>query len=322
MPSDHRNRLNHVCIFGVGGVGGFFGGKLASRIAEAGNGESTISFVARGEHLNRIRKDGLILNTAEQQGLVCRPTMATDTINDVPPFDLCLLCVKSYDLEDAVVALTPKISDHTIVIPLLNGVDIYHRIRSRLSGGIVLPACVYVGTHIEKPGTVSQAGGSGIILCGEDPAVPDWNPSDLRGFFDRMKISFQWHKDPFPAIWEKFVFIAAYGLVTADSGKTIGEVFSDTGAAASLRKIMTEITAIAEKQNISLPAGIVEASIAKADNFRFETKTSLQRDVEQKGKRDEGDLFGGAILRLGEQHHVPTPETRAVYERIQGRRDR
>jgi 2-dehydropantoate 2-reductase len=88
------------------------------------------------------------------------------------------------------------------------------------------------------------------------------------------------------------------------------------------RKIMTEIKAIAEKQNISLPADIVEVSIAKADNFRFETKTSFQRDVEQKYKRDEGGLFGGAVLRLGEEHHVPTPETRAVYERIQIRRDR
>ncbi len=134
-----------------------------------------------------------------------------------------------------------------------------------------------------------------------------------------MKIPFQWKDDSFPAIWEKFVFIAAYALVTANLGKTIGAVYADAEAKDSLRRIMNEIVAIAEKQGIHLSPSIVEDSIAKANQFQFETKTSFQRDIERKGRRNEGDLFGDAILRLAEKADVPIPETRLVYSRIQER---
>lgn len=301
-----------ICIVGVGGVGGYFGGLMAYRIAQQPQTAKRVFFIARGEHLTSIQQNGLILNTSEQQGLVCRPAIATEHIQDIPTPDIYLLCVKSYALDDALKAINANMTPETIIIPLLNGVDIYERIRRIITTGIVLPACVYVGTHIEKPGVVTQKGGEGTILCGRDPGTATFDAQEIIAFFQQLDIKFTWNDDPYPAIWSKYIFIAAFGLVTASSGKTLGEVMADTDPQTQVRAVMEEIAAIANKKGIVLPRDIVDASLKKAHNFPPETKTSFQRDVEVPGKPHEGDLFGGTIVRMGQEFDVPTPTARRL----------
>ncbi len=309
--------INKICVVGVGGVGGYFGGLMAHHFAQQPTEHQEISFVARGAHLAQIRERGLILNTSTRQGLVCKPTLATDRLEDVPTPDVYLLCVKSYDLADVAEQISRNIHEHTIVLPLLNGVDIYDRIREKLAAGIVLPACVYVGTHIEQPGVVTQKGGDGVILCGPDPRHPEFDATPLLALFERIQVKCTWNHDPYPAIWEKFMFIAAFGLVTAASGQTLGEAATDAEAFARVRGIMEEILAIACAKGVNLSEGILERSLAKAGNFPPEAKTSYHRDVETPGKRNEGDLFGGAILRMGKEFGIPTPVTQQVFATIQ-----
>jgi 2-dehydropantoate 2-reductase len=310
------DQIRNICIVGVGGVGGYFGGKIIQGFSGGDQGERKIYFVARGAHLREIQKSGLILNTSEKANIICIPASATDRIDEIPAPDLCLLSVKSYDLPEVVRGLVKIIREDTVILPLLNGVDIYERIRTVLIQGIVLPACVYVGTHIERPGVVTQRGGDGIILCGKEPKSPDIDPENLITFFHKAGVKFVWNDDPYPAIWEKYMFIAAFGLVTAYSGKTLGEVAADHGLKRMAGEIMGEIKLIADVCNIGLPDDIIETSLKKADNFPFETKTSYQRDIEGAG-RNEGDLFGGTILAMGRRLQVPTPVTERIYSVIQ-----
>jgi 2-dehydropantoate 2-reductase len=303
-------------VYGLGGVGGYFGGKIACRLAAENHAGRKVFFIARGRHLEEIRKQGLVLNTSEQEGVHCRPARATDNVEDIPPPDLCLVCVKGYDLDEAVNCLSTNISDKTAILPLLNGINVYERIRERLKSGIVLPACAYVGTSIEAPGVVTQRGAEGVILCGGDPAFPAFSASPLRNFFDEMGIQFHWLEDPYPALWEKFIFIAAFGLVSARSRKTLGEIMADNGLRALVQEIMVEIASLAKQRGVQLPADIVALSLAKGGKFPFETKTSYQRDVETEGRRNEGDLFGGTIIRMGNAAGIPTPVTQAIYSEI------
>ncbi len=120
-----------------------------------------------------------------------KPAIAADSVDGVPDPDLFLLCVKSYDLDDAVKSIAPKVKDTTVILPLLNGADIYERIRKNLDNGIVLPTCVYVGTHIQEPGIIQQSGGDGRILFGKDPENPDFYPADVMRFFDETGINYQ-----------------------------------------------------------------------------------------------------------------------------------
>lgn len=311
-----KDSIKRICIYGMGGVGGYFGGKVAHNLMKANDTLHEIYFIARGSHLREIKEKGLTLNTSEMEGMICKPTLATDSFETLPEFDLIFICVKSYDLDEVIMNINDKVKNDTVIIPLLNGVDVYDRIRSRLKKGIVLPACVYVGTHLERPGVVTQRGVEGVILTGKDPQYVEYVPEAVLQFLTYAGINYKWYDNPDTPIWEKFVFIAAFGLVTAAYGKTLGEVMADSGLKVIVNGIMNEICLIAEKAGVVLSETIVPDSLNKANNFPFEAKTSFQRDVEQKGKRHEGDLFGGTIVRMGKMYGVPTPVTEDVYRLI------
>ena len=93
MNPQTKYQIKNICIFGVGGVGGVFGGKIAHAIAQEKDTGKKVFFIARGKHLEEINKHGLILNTPEAKGLICKPTLATDDISDIPQPDLHLVCV-------------------------------------------------------------------------------------------------------------------------------------------------------------------------------------------------------------------------------------
>ena len=120
-----------------------------------------------------------------------------------------------------------------------------------------------------------------------------------------------------PGIWEKYLFIASFGLVTVHTGKSMGEVVQDEDSKNLVIGVMNEIAAIAAGKKIVIQENIVEQTIKRAGSFPFETKTSYQRDVETKGRVNEGDLFGGTIIREGEKLGIPTPITRSIYAEIQ-----
>jgi 2-dehydropantoate 2-reductase len=305
-----------IWVYGVGGIGGFIGGKIARFLHKEHRRNRRLYFIARGEHLKEIQKRGLVLNTGDEKGLICVPTRATDSIAELPSPDLCFLCVKSYDLDAVCDALNGHIKPETVIIPLLNGVDIYERVRNVLKNGIIFPACIYAGTHIERPGVVTQKGGEGKILLGKDPKYPDFYPEEVLQFLQEAAISFQWFENALPAVWEKYLFIAGFGLVSAASGKTLGQIMEDTESGRLVAGIMEEIYLISKQKHIPLPEYIVAVSMAKARAFPPETRTSYQRDVEQKEKRNEGDLFGATIIGMGKETGVPTPVAESVHKKI------
>jgi 2-dehydropantoate 2-reductase len=307
----------NIGIIGVGGVGGYFGGKLCKLTSAPG---VKVYFVARGRHLDEIRTNGLQVSTATEGDWICNPTLATDRIEDLPTLDVCLVCVKSYDLGNVIRQLQSKVSETTAVVPLLNGVDIYERIREDLLTAAVFPACVYIGTHIETYGKVVQKGGACKIIFGKDPRNHSAVPQLLFDLFDKSGIRYEWSGDVSPLIWTKYVFIAAFGLVTAGFDKTLGQVMESRRLSDYVLSAMREIVTIARGKGIDLPEAIVTESYQKGLDFPYETKTSFQRDFECAGKPDERDLFGATILHLGKQLGVGTPVTQELWEILNRRK--
>ena len=317
------NGVSKVLVVGIGGVGGYFGGLLARRYRgdeeeEGREGSVRIGFIARGAHLREIQTGGLLLNTSEHGRLLCRPHQAAEAIEQLGTPDLCLVCVKGYDLDEVSRRLAAIANQGTLIMPLLNGVDIRERIRRHVESGIVLPACVYVSASIDRPGVVTQKGMAGLLICGRDPDFPQYDPSPVVALLEQAGISVRQQRDAYPAIWEKYLFIASFGLVTAWADQPFGAVLSDSRLRGLVGGIMGEIQALAARRGIGFPGEIVEGSISKAENFPPETKTSYQRDVE-KGGRNEGDLFGGTIVRLGRELGVPTPVSERLYGEIEER---
>lgn len=307
--------IQNVCVFGVGGVGGFFGAKMADAVTKMNGTGIKIYFIARGEHLDTIQSKGLTLKTSETT-VNCRPFMATDDMTHIPSPDLILLCVKSYDLQNALAAIKPSINEDTILLPLLNGADIYDRIRQTIQTGTVLPACVYVGTHIASPGVIQQSGGDGKILLGNDPQKLNFSPQMVIDFFEAVGIDYRWQEDPFPDIWGKYLFITAFGMVSVYKNQSVGQIMDDDESRSLLKSIVQEIFSIATSKGVQLNEDIVQQTIAKGTRFPFETKTSYQRDVEHKGRLNEGDIYGETIIRLGKSLGVPTPVTQRIHQQI------
>ena len=309
--------IKSVCVYGIGGVGGYFGGRIAHEISK-GNRAIQVYFIGRGEHLKAVQQHGLNLITDKKE-FFCFPNIATDNIRHIPTPDLYLLCVKGYDLDNAVASISKNISGDTIILPLLNGVDIYERIRTTLQKAIVSPACVYVSSSIEKPGTIRQKGPEGHIIFGKDPKHLGYNYEYLIKFFNEMGISNSWYDNPYPAIWEKYIFITALSLMTAYSGKTLGEVLSDDKLKGMTENIMKEVVLIGKTKNIDFEQDIVEKTIQKAKNFPHESKTSFQRDYEKGKTRHEGDIFGGTLIRLAKECNVSIPTITEVYGELMSR---
>jgi 2-dehydropantoate 2-reductase len=266
--------IKSICVYGIGGVGGYFGGRIAHEVSK-GNRAVQVYFIGREEHLKAIQQHGLNLITDKEEFL-CFPNIATDNIRHIP---------------------TPD----------------YERIRTGLQKGIVSPACVYVSSSIEKPGTVRQKGPEGHIVFGKDPKHLGYNYEYLIEFFNEMGVSNTWYDNPYPAIWEKYIFITALSLMTAYSGKTLGEVLSDDKLKSMTENIMKEVVLIGKTKNIDFEQDIVEKIIQKAKNFPYESKTSFQRDYEKGNRRHEGDIFGGTLIRLAKEYNVSIPTITKVY---------
>jgi 2-dehydropantoate 2-reductase len=309
------SEIKKVCIFGTGGVGGYYGGKIAEAINREATSGHEVYFIARGEHLQAIKSQGITVKTPGRiySGM---PTLATDDMHVVPPPDLIWLCVKCYDLDTALEIIRDNMHDRTVILPLLNGIDIYERIRNKIKKGVVVQACVYLGTHIERPGVIDQNGGNGIILTGPDPLFPQYSGGNVRAYLKSKDIDLTWNDDPRPAIWEKYLFIAAFGLVSAFAEKSLGEIMKSEVLRSMVHSIMAEILAIADKKSIKLPVDILETSLNKAFNFPYEARTSYQRDIESKRRLNEGDLYGGTIIKEGASLGIPTPVTESIYMQI------
>jgi 2-dehydropantoate 2-reductase len=304
------NKLN-VCVIGVGGVGGYFGGKLAHAFSSNSDPSVDVFFLARGKHLEAITKNGLIVKSPELGTISCKPTLATDRISELPQIDFFLIAVKGYDLMEAATSMANHLKGNTMILAPLNGADIRERLRIKIHTGRIFPSCVYISSYIEEPGVV-QTGKPGKIIFGRDPAHPDDVPNELFRLFQKSSIDYEWKGDANPAIWEKYIFIASFSLISAYSNRTLDEILEEPSLKKEVIGIMNEIHSIALKKKIQLPDGIVDLSLKRATMFPPGTQTSLQRDISQKKGKSELELFGGTILHLGKEMGIPTPTTRKI----------
>lgn len=209
-----------------------------------------------------------------------------------------------------------KINDNTVILPLMNGVDIYERVRRIIENGVVLPVCVYVASHIKEKGIVEHKGKPGKIIFGPDPQRSD---ADAQWVYELLKTSGVdaiYKEDALPDIWTKFVFIASFGLISSRFDKSIGQIAEDAELKEKATKIMREIEEIAAKKNISLPLDIIKLTYGKAAAFPYDTPTSLQLDVNSGRKHNELELFAGAILKYGKELNTKVGETAKIYEEI------
>ena len=300
-----------IGIIGIGGVGGFYGGKLAREFANSGKNE--VIFICRGEHLTAIKRDGLKLFTKEGDYVV-RPALATDDPQEAGIFDLVFFSVKSYHLEKAAQSFAANITKYTIVIPLLNGVDISERLSKILPAADILKGCVYISAAIEKPGVVRQTAGSCKLVFGTDgQSVKKYQ--HILDILVQAKINAEITDKISTALWTKFIMICPLAGLTSTTKKTFGAIMENAELKAKLKAMINEVRLIAAARKIYLPEDIIEQTLDKISSFAYDTKTSLQVDLER-GRETEFDIFTAYITKSGKELSIPTPLHDEIYKEL------
>ena len=290
-------------VFGAGGVGGYFG----ARLARAGQ---DVTVVARGAHLDALRRQGLRVRSAVEGEYVVS-VRAVDHVDGLPPAEVVLLCVKSFDTESALEALRPLIAPETAVLSLQNGVDNEETIDTVLGPGHALGGVAYVFAGIESPGVIAHTF-AGRIVFGEMDGRLTPRAERLRQALAAAGIPAQLSPDIRRALWEKYLMISAQAGMTALTRCPIG-VIRDTPETWWLyRMIVEELAALGRAAGVALPPDAVETVMDQARGLAPHLYSSLHHDLTQ-GKRLELEALHGHAVRLGERLGVPTPSVFAVY---------
>ncbi|MEV5713345.1 2-dehydropantoate 2-reductase [Amycolatopsis mediterranei] len=289
-------------IIGAGGLGGFFGARLAA----AGH---DVSFLARGEHLTALRERGLTVVGPDGDATTLR-VHATGDPAELGPADAVLPAVKTWQLDDAVSALT--LGADTAVITVQNGIDAPAQVARKLGQDAVLPGVAKVIAAIAGPGTIRHVGGPGSLDIAEWDNRPSERVERIRAAFAAAGIATTPPADIWADLWAKFLFIAPAGGLGAVTGAAFGEVREHPETRRTLRAAMAEVERVARASGIDLPAGIVADTLAFVDRQPAEGTTSLQRDIAA-GRPSELDAWTGSVVRLGRETGVPTPVNDVLY---------
>jgi 2-dehydropantoate 2-reductase len=303
-----------VVIVGAGGVGGYFGARLA-RAGEA------VTLMARGAHLAAIRRDGLRVRSVSEGEFVARPE-ATDAPGG-PPADVVLFCVKSFDTRAAAHAIRPVVGPDTAVVTLQNGVDNTDVIAEVLGSGHAAGGAAYVFAAIEAPGVIAHRF-AGRVAFGELDGRPTARLQALKAAFDRAAVPAELSSDIRRVMWEKYLMIGAQAGLTALTRCPSGVVRETPETWRMYRLILEELAAVARAHGVALAADVVETTLKAAAALAPHTFSSLHHDLVS-GHRLELEGLHGHAVRLGERLGVPTPMTFAVYAALKphaaGRRD-
>jgi 2-dehydropantoate 2-reductase len=311
------NEIKQVCIYGLGGVGGFFGGQMGLAAEQGRTPGCSVSFIMRGAHLAAVQEKGLTIIVEGSETVTVRPAFAASTLAEIPKPDLILLGLKSYHLPEALQAIKPFVDADTIIMPLLNGFNIYDRLRAVLPDPIILPSCCYIVAKIEAPGVIWNNGGLTRIISGLDSARRDYDGKSIQTYLRQVGLDLEWHDDPWPKIWEKYLFIAGMNLVDTDY-KILGQAdMPEDTLRERYHQVVGEMVQIARKMDVQLENDIVDRISNRCIRQPLQQTTSFQRDLLGAGKNTEVELFGPALLRRGEELGVDTPGIAEIVRKME-----
>jgi 2-dehydropantoate 2-reductase len=287
-----------VAVFGTGGVGGYFGARLASTGVD-------VVFIARGEHLAAMRRSGLRVSSVLGD-MSIEAAKATDSPAEAGPVDAVLLGVKTWQVPAAAAALEPLLGADTFVVPLQNGVDTAEVLARAIGAEHVVGGTCGGFCFIEAPGHIRHIGGTTFIKFGELNGASSARLERLRAAFERAGVAVEVPADINVALWEKLMLVVPFGGIGAVTRSPIGAIRSVPQTRELLERGMREIRDVARARGIRLADDVVARALATLDSVTPSGTSSLQRDIGV-GKRSELDAWIGAVVRFGAAAGVETP---------------
>lgn len=295
-----------VAVFGAGGVGGYYGGRLA----QAGH---DVVFIARGAHLDGMRASGLRVDSPAGD-FVIKPVNATDDPAEVGVVDAVIVAVKSWQVEECAHAMKPMLGAHTLVLPLQNGIDAPEVLAAVLADSQVLGGACGISAFIEGPGHIRHVAVDPYIQFGALDNSPHEGMEQLRAAFAEAKACGPEICDDIQAtMWQKFLGVAPIGAIGAITRAPMGVIVPDAQTNELIEAAKREIWEVGRALGVNWASDAIERVSAVHASVPFATTASMARDIVD-GRPSELDAQVGAIVRLGGKLGVDTPVNRFVYD--------
>lgn len=301
-----------IAVMAAGGVGGYFGARLATA------GED-VHFIARGTHLKAIKQNGLKLESALGD-LHVEDARATDDPGTIGTADIVLFAVKLGDSEAAAASCRPLLGPNSTLIMLQNGVDGVARLAPILGLEAVVGGVAYISSFIEKPGTIGHHGNFARLQFGEADGSKSARLSVFTATCAKAGFDAEFAPDIELAQWQKFVLLVGMSGATAMTRQPIGPILNDATERELFFNLMAETAAVGSARGIALDTDYAQDRLAFAEtSLPPGMKASMLDDLER-GKPLELDWLSGEVSRLGREHGVPTPANDAVYAALKPHR--
>lgn len=292
-----------IAIMGAGGVGGYFGARLAA------SGQD-VHFIARGAHLQAIRQQGLRVRSPLGDLHLPQPA-ATDNPAEVGVADIVLLGVKLWDTESAARRIVPMIGPETLVISFQNGVTKDEVLRDVVGAEHVAGGVCYIAATIGEPGVIQHANSLQKLVFGQYGSAGLPKLQEFLRVCQSAGIEARISEDIAREIWEKFVFLVGLSATTSALRQPIGRVRSGKDSRAFLLAVMSEATAVGRALGVALPVDFAQNRLAFCDTLPEGMSSSMHHDL-QHGHRLELDWLSGEVVRRGRLLGVPTPFNEAI----------
>jgi 2-dehydropantoate 2-reductase len=296
-----------IVVLGAGGVGGYFGGRLAAAGAD-------VTFVVRGAHLAAMRQNGLKIVSPLGDAHVTH-VRVVETIDGISEADIILVGVKLWDLEAAVVSLVPPAKQGAAIISFQNGVQKDDILRKYVPAAAVMGGVCYVAASIAEPGVIRHTGSIQRLIFGEYDGKVSPRQTAFLAACRKANIDAETSDSIERLIWEKFVFLVGLSGSTSLFRETIGPIRDDPAMRATLLDAMREVVAVGRAKGVPLAADYAEDRLAFCDTLPASMPSSMQIDLDR-GNRLELPWLSGAVVDLGGVLRVPTPTNKAIVDAL------
>ena len=303
-----------IVILGLGGVGGFYGGKLAKRYAVLPN--IGIYFIARGLNLQAIQQSGIQIIT-DSEDFIAKPTLATDNAEEIGVADYIIIATKSYHLQSSIDQIRPCVGANTVIIPLLNGGDITERIRKILPDNIIWSGCSYIVSRRIAPGIIRTSGTFHKLVFGFDGGE-NHQLYNFEKLLREAEIDVNYSKNIRESVWRKFFFISVSASLTSYLNCTFNELVNTKENKEMTIRFAKEFLSVAQAEGIDLGENPLEHIVNRSEVLPVGTTTSMHSDFKA-GRSTELETLTGVVIELAHKHKISVPLYQKVYDELKNR---
>jgi 2-dehydropantoate 2-reductase len=291
-------------ILGAGGVGGYFGGKLAKA------GED-VSFIARGKNFEAMQTSGLRVDSI-QGNFLLEQVQATDSPESLHDVDVILLAIKAWQLDSVIGSIKSMMGRRTTILPLLNGMEHIDILRAEF-GEHVLGGLCRISSFLIEPAHVSHVAINPFIAFNEWGINGSLRVSALFDVFSKIKdIIVEIPQSIELAMWEKYLLICAFSGVGSVTRAPVGVFRSIPESRAMFRRALEEVVLVANSRGVALTEKSVQSVMDRIDQTQPDMLASMQKDILE-GRPSELESQTGALIHMARAADVSVPTHEFIY---------